>query len=382
VDSIDILKNLISFPTVSRDSNLSLINFVGELLAAHGIDFALVHDDSRNKANLFATVGPKGRGGVILSGHTDVVPVEGQDWSVPAFEMTERDGRLYGRGAADMKGFVAAALAAALKASRIKLKEPLHLALSYDEEVGCLGVRGLIDFLKLAPWRPRLCIVGEPTGMEVATGHKGKIAARATCRGREGHSALAPLALNAIHMGCDFVGALRAEQQRLIRDGAHDGDYDIPYSTVHVGKMNGGLALNIVPNLCALDFEIRNVAADDPKAIVSRLRVAAAEIAASGGAIAPEADIDIELVNSYPGLNTSNMSEAVAFVKSLNGANGTIKVAFGTEGGLFDSELGVPAVICGPGSMEQGHKPDEYVTVEQMHRCDRMLDTLIERLGG
>jgi acetylornithine deacetylase len=381
VDSIDILKNLIAFPTVSRDSNLSLISFVGELLAAHGVAFTLVHDHGGQKANLFATVGPEGRAGVMLSGHTDVVPVDGQDWSVPAFEMTERDGRLHGRGAADMKGFVAAALAAALRASKLELAEPLHLAFSYDEEVGCLGVRSLIDMLKAAPWRPRLCIVGEPTGMEVATGHKGKIAARATCRGREGHSALAPLALNAIHMGCDFVGALRAEQDRLVREGARDGDYDIAYSTVHVGKMAGGVALNIVPNLCTLDFEIRNVAADDPRAIMSRLRVAAAQIAGKAGASAPEAAVDIDIVNSYPGLETPTASDAVAFVKSLTGANGTIKVAFGTEGGLFNGELGVPTVICGPGSMAQGHKPDEFVTVEQMRRCDRMLDALLGRLS-
>jgi len=167
-----------------------------------------------------------------------------------------------------------------------------------------------------------------------------------------------------------------------VREGARDGDYDIPYSTVHVGRLNGGVALNIVPNLCTLDFEIRNVASDDPLAIMSRLRVAAAQIAGNAAAIAPEAAVEIDVVNSYPGLETANASEAVAFVKSLTGLNGTIKVAFGTEGGLFDGELGVPTVICGPGSMAQGHKPDEFVTIEQMRRCDRMLEVLIERLGG
>lgn len=380
MDSIEILRKLISFTTVSRESNLALISYVGSLMEARGIPFQLVHDRDGKKANLFATVGPADGAGVMLSGHTDVVPVDGQNWTVPPFEMTERDGRLYGRGAADMKGFVACALSAFLQASTMGLKTPLHIALSYDEEVGCLGVPSLIDALKTAPTRPHLCIVGEPTGMEVATGHKGKTAARATCIGREGHSALAPLALNAIHLGCDFVAALRSEQDRLQYEGGQDGDYDIPYSTVHVGKMNAGVALNIVPNHCVIDFEIRNVAADDPVGIMNTLRDAATGIVAAAAKIAPEAAIEIEIVNTYPGLNTPNASQAVAFVKSLTGANATIKVAFGTEGGLFAQELLVPTVVCGPGSMAQGHKPDEFVTIEQIHRCDRMLDALLSRL--
>jgi acetylornithine deacetylase len=279
-----------------------------------------------------------------------------------------------------MKGFIACALAAALRASRIELKTPLHLALSYDEEIGCIGVRSLVETLAAAPHKPALCIVGEPTSMQVATGHKGKIGARAFCRGREGHSALAPLALNAIHLGCDFVAALRAEQDRLAREGARDGDYDIPYTTVHVGKMNAGVALNIVPNLCQIDFEIRNIAADDAGAILERLRAEADRIAAAARDKAPEAAIDIEVFNTYPGLDTPTNSQAVAFVKSLTGANGTIKVAFGTEGGLFSRDVGTPTVVCGPGSMAQGHKPDEFVSVEQMHRCDDMLGKLLERL--
>ncbi|ESX71674.1 acetylornithine deacetylase [Mesorhizobium sp. LSHC414A00] len=381
MDSIEILRKLISFPTVSRDSNLELIGYIGELLDAHGIPFKLIQDEDRRKANLFATVGPTRRAGIMLSGHTDVVPVDGQNWSVPPFEMTERNGRLHGRGAADMKGFIASALAASLRASKMELNTPLYLALSYDEEVGCLGVRSLIQMLASTPVRPLLCIVGEPTGMAVATGHKGKIAARATCVGREGHSALAPLALNAIHMGCDFVTALRAEQDRLAKKGGRDGDYDIPYSTVHVGKMNAGVALNIVPNLCHVDFEIRTVATDDPECIMARLQHAAAMIVESAARTAPEATIDIDIVNAYPGLDTPGASDAVQFVKSLIGANGTIKVAFGTEGGLFDRDLALPTVICGPGSMAQGHKPDEFVTIEQICRCDAMLDALLLRLA-
>ncbi|MEI9400810.1 acetylornithine deacetylase [Mesorhizobium argentiipisi] len=380
MDSIRILEKLIAFPTVSRDSNLDLIGYVADLLQANGIASQIIHSPDGHKANLFATIGPADKPGIMLSGHSDVVPVDGQNWTLPPFAMTARDGKLYGRGAADMKGYVASALAACLKASKMTLRTPLHLALSYDEEVGCLGVRDLIEMLSAAPQRPLLCIVGEPTNMQVATGHKGKLAARAVCRGREGHSALAPLALNAIHLGCDFVRALRDEQDRLAREGARDGDYDIPYTTVHVGKINAGVALNIVPNLCQVDFEIRNIAADDAAGILDRLRGAAARIAADAASTAPEAAIDIEITNTYPGLDTPVASEAVAFVKSLTGANDTVKVAFGTEGGLFSRDLGTPAVVCGPGSMAQGHKPDEFVSVEQLRRCDEMLERLLSRL--
>ncbi|GAB0113202.1 acetylornithine deacetylase [Acidisoma sp. C75] len=380
MDSIDILAKLIAFPTVSRDSNLALIHYVAGLLGDHGIVCEIIPDHAHNKANLFASIGPADRPGVLLSGHSDVVPVDGQNWTLPPFEMTERDGRLYGRGAADMKGFVACALSAMLRAAQRELQTPLHLALSYDEELGCLGVHSLLDMLRAAPVRPRLCIVGEPTEMTVATGHKGKVGAHAIARGREGHSALAPLALNAIHLGCDFVAAIRAEQTRIEREGPRDGDYDIPYTTLHVGRFNAGVALNIVPNHCALDFEIRNVAADDPSVIMERLRQAAAGIVARAAEHAPEAAIDIEIFNTYPGLDTPRTSDAVAFVKSLTGGNATIKVAFGTEGGLFSAELGVPTVVCGPGSMMQGHKPDEFVSIEQLRRADAMLAALERHL--
>jgi acetylornithine deacetylase len=380
MDSISILEKLIAFPTVSRNSNLDLIEYVAGLLEGHGIAYELIHSEDGHKANLFATIGPSGVPGIMLSGHTDVVPVDGQDWTLPPFALTEREGRLYGRGTADMKGFVACALASLLKASQMQLRTPLNLALSYDEEIGCIGVRSLVEMLAGAPWRPLLCIVGEPTEMQVATGHKGKIGARALCRGREGHSALAPMALNAIHLGCDFVAALRKEQDRLARSGTRDPDYDVPYTTVHVGKFNAGVALNIVPNLCQTDFEIRNVAADNAELILDRLRVEAERIADKAKSVAPEAAIDIEVFNTYPGLDTPPDSHAVTFVKSLTGGNSTVKVAFGTEGGLFSRDLGTPTVVCGPGSMAQGHRPDEFVSVEQMRRCDAMLEKLLERL--
>ncbi len=378
--SIDVLERLIAFETVSRDSNLQLIDWVRGRLSAGGIDCLLVGDATGAKANLYATIGPADRPGVLLSGHTDVVPVDGQDWTFPPFALTRRGGRLYGRGAADMKGFVACALSAALRAGGRRLRAPLHLAFSYDEEVGCVGVRRLIDVLAEAPVRPAFCIVGEPTSMAVATGHKGKTALRATCIGREGHSAAAPLSVNALHLGCDLVAAIRARQAEIAEHGARDGDYDVPYTTLHVGRMSGGTALNIVPNRCEVEFEIRDLPADDPDVLVEGLRADAARIAEAARPLVAEADIRIEVENTYPGLGTSPDAEVVAFARSLPGAEGTTKVAFGTEAGLYSQRLGIPTVVCGPGSMAQGHRPDEYVTEAQIARCDAMLDAVLDRL--
>jgi acetylornithine deacetylase len=376
----EILDRLVGFDTVSSKPNIDLMVHVKGLLEDAGIVVQLIPDASGGKANLYATTGPSGVGGVMLSGHTDVVPVEGQAWSRPPFQLTEGEGRLYGRGTTDMKGFVACAVAAMLDAARRPLRVPLHLALSYDEEIGCMGVRSLIDMLKAAPVRPRFCIVGEPTGMQVATGHKGKVALRATCTGREGHSALAPLALNALHLAADFLGAVRGLQAELAVTGLRDGDYDVPYTTLHVGKMSGGVQVNIVPNQAVLDFEIRSLAGEDVPALIARMEAAAEAITAPLRAEFPEAAIGVERLWDYPGLGTPSDAGVVNFVKGLTGANGTIKVAFGTEGGLFDQRLGIPTVICGPGSMAQGHKPDEFVTIEQLERCEAMLAALIGRL--
>ena len=376
--SIEILERLIAFPTVSRDSNLALIDYARELLSAVGVDSVLTHDETGAKANLYATIGPQDRSGVMLSGHTDVVPVDGQDWTRPAFELTEANGLLYGRGTADMKGFVACALAAAEAASRRDLITPLHIALSYDEEIGCVGVHRMIDMLEGAPVRPAIAIVGEPTNLAVATGHKGKAGFRAACKGREGHSALAPLALNAVHLAVDFVNAVRAKQAELADAGKRDDEYDVPYTTLHVGRIEGGVALNIVPNRCDVLWEIRNLAEDDAGAIEAEIRAAADAIVAATGD--PDAAIEIERYMGYPGLATPPDADVVAFVRALSGSNGQIKVAFGTEGGLFAERLGVQTVVCGPGSMAQGHKPDEFVAREQIERCDAMMAKLLDRL--
>jgi acetylornithine deacetylase len=381
VQSLDILARLIAFDTTSRNSNMELMRYVSDLFTKSGLKPLLVPNAEGTKANLFVTAGPNVAGGVMLSGHTDVVPVDGQDWTLPPFALTQRDGRLWGRGTADMKGFVACAIESMLMASRRPLASPLHLALSYDEEIGCIGVRSLIDTLARAPFQPRLCIIGEPTSMAVATGHKGKTALQAQCIGQEGHTAFAPNFVNAIHLACDLGTIIRQQQARLQAEGGHDPDYDIPYTTLHIGRISGGEGRNIVPNRCDLTYEIRNLASDDPADIMAEIQRQTDTLVATAKSRSPVADILIRTTNTYPGLSTPPDAQAVQFVKSLTGANSTIKVAFGTEGGLFQQGLGVQTVICGPGSMEQGHRPDEFITRSQFDQCRAMLATLLDRLG-
>ncbi len=380
MNTTDILKKLIEFPTVSRDSNLELIHFISELIATKSVKPKIISNQEGTKANLFAVTGPKINNGVMLSGHTDVVPIDGQKWSKPPFKCTLENGLYYGRGTADMKGFVASAVNAFIKAQELHLSTPLYLALSYDEEIGCLGVRSMLDMMKKTSFLPSMCIVGEPTSMAVATGHKGKTALKASCFGSEAHSALAPTAINAIHLACDLVSEIRKMQDDLKINGNQDNAYDIPYTTLHVGKINGGIVLNIVPKETSVDFEIRNLANDNPNSIIEKLDIKIRKIINKAKKLTPSADIKVSITNHYPGLETDINSEVVSFVKSLTGSNDSIKVAFGTEGGLFSSELLIPTVICGPGSMNQGHKPDEFVSAEQLKACDHMLSTLLKRL--
>ena len=373
-----ILADLIAFPTVSRSGNRALVEHVRALVEPAGARVVLTDDG--DSANMWISVGPENVPAVVLSGHSDVVPVAGQAWSRDPFMLHADRGRLYGRGTADMKGFVAAAIRAVLLAARRPLRTPLHLAISFDEEIGCVGVRSLLPMLAAQPVRPLLVWIGEPTGLALASGHKGKSAYRVTCTGRAAHSALTPQGLNAIHLACDFIAALRTVQHDLISGTAPDPAYDVGYSTVHVGVIRGGEALNIVPDSCTLDFEIRDLASDDVTAIEARIRAAAEAIVAPWRDRFAEAAILIEPVNHYPGLDTRHPG-ALAFARAVSGHNGAeIKLAFGTEGGLFAQSLGVPAVICGPGSMDQGHKPDEFVTEDQLARCDAMLERMIARL--
>lgn len=377
----DILARLVAFPTVSRQSNLDLLDYVEGLLRPAGVRLQRYFSDDGSRANLWASTGPEIAGGVVLSGHCDVVPVEGQDWSRDPFTLHAADGRLYGRGTADMKGFLAVAIQTMLHAAARPLRQPLHLAISYDEEIGCLGVRAMLEARATHPERPALCIIGEPTTMRIATGHKGKSAMRACCFGQAGHSALAPNALNALHLGAGFINRLQARQDELREHGARDLAYDIPYSTIHVGTMRGGTALNIVPNHCEMEFELRNVAGDDPQGIIAGIHADAEAVAMPHRDRFPDARIEIAQVSGYPGLETAADHPAVALLQSLlSGDEPVIKVAFGTEGGLFHKAFDVATLICGPGDMAQGHKADEFITQEQLDRCHDFMSALVDHL--
>ncbi|AKF48996.1 acetylornithine deacetylase (ArgE) [Pseudomonas syringae pv. syringae HS191] len=379
--ALEILKRLIAFDTVSSEPNMALIEYVRELLASKGIESLIVKDETGKKANLFASTGPRDIPGVLLSGHTDVVPAAGQAWTMPPFQATLRDGRIYGRGTCDMKGFIALAIDAMLNAADMPLMRPLQLALSHDEEIGCVGVRRLLDVLHLAPVRPFLCVVGEPTLMQFAVGHKGKASYRTFCRGQEAHSSLAPRAVNAIHLASDFIAELRNSQKQIEQQGARDEGYDIPYSTVHIGRIDGGKALNIVPNLCTMEFEFRNLPGDNPDVLLEQLRERAEVLVREAKQLSGVAAIEIEVMNEYPALETHPSVEAVRMLHAF-AEPGTqhIKVSYGTEGGLFAGRLNVPVVVCGPGSIEQAHKPDEFIDESQMDAGERFLQSLLGSL--
>ncbi|MCC0016495.1 MAG: acetylornithine deacetylase [Rhodobiaceae bacterium] len=375
----EILEALIGFASVSTDSNLDIIGWIEDFLQRGGFDCHRVGDATGLKAGIYAVAGPKGPGGLLLSAHSDVVPVEGQNWTRKPFRLTEDDGLLYGRGTTDMKGFLACALAAAAQAAGTPLKKPLKLAISYDEEIGCVGIADMIASLEPGIGLPECCIVGEPTSMRAAIGHKGKVFLRATCHGTPGHTAMAPDFLNALHLAADFISALRDIQTRIEKSGPRDPAYAIPYSTVHAARLAGGVALNIVPERAVLDFEVRHLASHDPRTIIADIEAAAEAIAAPHRARFPDARIEVEVVKSYPGLDTPADHPFVATVCDAAGGVETTKVAYGTEAGYF-AGLGIPTVVCGPGDMDQGHKPDEFVAVSQLAACDAMLARLIEKV--
>jgi len=375
------LARLIGFATVSRDSNLELIEFVRDYLLGLGVDCELIYNAERTKANLLATVGPRVAGGIVLSGHTDVVPVDGQAWTVEPFSLSEAGGKLYGRGTADMKGYLASVLAAVPMFLASPLQRPVHLAFSYDEEVGCLGVRGLLEVLPQRIPAPALCLIGEPTELKPVLGHKGKLAMRCHVRGAPCHSAYAPYGVNAIEQAARLIGRLGDIGARLAEPQHHDARFDPAYSTVQVGVINGGTALNIVPADCRFDFEVRALPDFAPQAVADELQSYAEQaLLPAMQAVNADTAIRFEKISAYPGLATPADSAAAQLIARLCGSDDFSTVAFGTEGGLFD-QAGIPAVVCGPGSMDQGHKPDEFVSVEQMAACDRLMDRLAAYLS-
>lgn len=378
------IRRLVGFDTTSRESNLALIEFVRDYLDSEGVKSELTFDDAGRKANLFATIGPAEIGGIMLSGHTDVVPVDGQHWNSDPFAATLRDDRLYGRGTADMKSFIGVALAFVPEIRRNDLKLPVHLALSYDEEVGCIGVRRLIARFGGKPVRPRACIVGEPTGMRPVTGHKGKTSMRCRVHGAESHSALAHQGVNAVEAAAEIIAYLKGMARRLRREGPHDHDFQPPYTTVHTGTIHGGTALNIVPKECVFDFEFRNLPADDAAALAEEVRnFAETTLLPEMREVDPTTGFQFEELTKFPGFAIGADAEVTQLALALSGANRTGKVSFGTEAGLFD-EAGIPTIICGPGSIEQAHRPDEFIGLDQIGQCETFLRRLIGRLreGG
>ncbi|MEE9479496.1 MAG: acetylornithine deacetylase [Kiloniellales bacterium] len=382
-ESVALIEKLIAFETISMTPNLDLIEFVRGYLEQLGVRSELVFSEDRQQANLYATVGPENTPGVMLSGHSDVVPVKGQAWDSDPFKVRESDGRLYGRGTCDMKSFIAVVLAHVPLMLERGLKTPVHLAFSYDEEIGCVGVRRLIAMLKDLPVRPAMCVVGEPTGMKVIVAHKGKRALRVRARGLECHSSLPTAGVNAIDYAAELIGFIRTLAGRAAEQGPFDPEFEVAYTTLHTGTVRGGTALNIVPKDCAFEFEIRNLPDEDPEALVDEIKEYARErLEPEMQAVDPAAGFDFEDLSGYPGLDTDPGAEVVRFVQSLAGANDHGKMAFGTEAGLFHRRVDVPTVVCGPGFIEQAHKPNEFIALEQVALCETFMERLIDRLSA
>jgi acetylornithine deacetylase len=381
--SLELIRKLVSFDTTSRNTNLALIEWVRGYLAGHGIASTLTFDDDRRKANLFATLpardGNTTTGGIVLSGHTDVVPVDGQPWDTPPFEVTQKDDRLYGRGVTDMKSFSAVGLSFVPEFMRRGLSKPIHFALSYDEEVGCIGVRRLIADIVANGVRPAGCIVGEPTGMQLVVAHKGKKAWRCRVRGFEAHSSLTPHGVNAVQIACEIVAWISRRAREFRDAGRTDGAYDVPYTTVHVGTIHGGTALNIVPRDCAFAFEIRHLPFDDPDTFFAEVRAFAESFLPQMHAVAPGTHIEFDHVSTLPGFDTHEGSEITALGAACNGTHVFGKVSFGTEAALFH-DANVPAVICGPGHIAQAHQPNEWVSLEQIALCESFMRRLADRM--
>jgi acetylornithine deacetylase len=370
---LECLDRLVGFPTISRETNLPLIEYISLYLKQLDLPVRVFHNAERTKASLYSTIGPAREGGVILSGHTDVVPVEGQDWSSDPFRLVRREDRFFARGAADMKGFLACVLSLAKIAATRSLQRPLHMAMSYDEEIGCVGVRPMLRQLQSSLMTPALVIVGEPTQMQTAVAHKGKIAARVRCVGHACHSSQSPHGLNAIYLATDMIQELRGLQSEIIRNGTTDEAFAVPFTTLHVGTIHGGTALNIVPSQCTVEFEIRNLPADDPKVLLDRLQQRAVEKNARCRRAFRDSGINIEVFNDYPGLQAEEDAMMVRQAAAWSDGLAARKLDFGTEAGLFDQSLRVPVVICGPGNINDAHKRDEFVTLDQLRKCDRML---------
>ena len=383
IESLELIRTLVAYDTTSRDSNLGLIHWVRDYLGRHGIGSQLTYDDERRKANLFATLpaqdGNATTGGVVLSGHTDVVPIDGQAWDTAPFEATLVGDRLQGRGVTDMKSFCAIALAQVPELLRRGLRRPLHFALSYDEEIGCIGVRRLIADVAARQIRPGACIIGEPSGMRVVIAHKGKRSYRCRVRGHEAHSALTPLGVNAIQVASEIVTFLSRMGRQFRERGPFDAAYEVPYTTVHTGVMHGGTALNIVPRDCRFDFEFRHLPSENPDVLLAEVKRFAATLLPEMHSIDSGTHIEFDPLSATPGFESHQGGDIAELGKQWSGTRDVGKVSFGSEAALFH-HAGVPTIICGPGNIAQAHQPNEWVALDQLALCEQFMRRMADNV--
>ncbi|WP_085584372.1 acetylornithine deacetylase [Thalassospira mesophila] len=374
--AIDILGKLVAFDTTSKNSNLGLIRYVQDYLAQYDIETTLFYDETGEKANLLATIGPKDVPGIVLSGHTDVVPALEKGWVSPAFDMTERDGKLFGRGTADMKGFAACALALIPELVKQDLAIPFHLCLSYDEEVGCLGVGSMVEHLAKIDHPPRLAVIGEPTEMKVINGQKGKYSMRVTVTGTAGHSSFAPDHVNAIEYASRAIALISDVAREIETNGPFDPDFTVPHSTMLTTTISGGTATNVTPDSCEFTFEIRHLPDHDAAAVIDNIKTRITQtLDAEMKAREADTGFEWEEIFHYPGMGDCTDAESFALVRNIiDEVSG--KVSYGSEGGIFEKQGNIPSIICGPGSITQAHKRNEFVEISQLDECLAFLEKL------
>jgi acetylornithine deacetylase len=379
--TISLLERLVAFDTTSRNSNLPLIGFVREYLDRHGVSYRISTDGSGQKSNIHAIIGPQSAGGVALSGHVDTVPVDGQAWSGDPFSLRRRDGKLLARGACDMKGFVAACLAAVPDLQSRPLTRPVHLFISYDEEVGCGGVQRLLEDLTESGLKPDLCVVGEPSGMKPILAHKGKFNLDVSVRGLPGHSSDPARGVNAVQAAAEAIAWIARDARRLAAEGPFMPEFDPPYTTAHVGTVRGGTILNIIPEHAEFTMEWRYIPSDSPHRHMERLQAYVAEtIEPAMKAVDPACGFSYGITLQMPGMALPPDHALATMVKQVTGSNSAGAVSYGTEGGFYEA-AGIPTIICGPGHIAQAHQPDEWIAASELEACDAFIRHLADRLA-
>ncbi len=376
-DTARILSTLIGFSTTFEDSNLELIDWIRQDLHSQGIEARLIYDADKRKANLFATVGPTSADGIILSGHTDVVPVGNQEWSTDPFKASLRGDRIYGRGACDMKGFIASVLAHIPRWKDLPLKRPLHLAFTYDEEVGCIGVQRLLAEMESTNFRAAGCIVGEPTGMEYVVAHKGRLCGTCTVRGKAVHSSQAPSGINAIEFAARLIVYIQKLAQQESQTGLHDGGFDVPFSTMATTMINGGIAANTVPNHCSFTFDYRHLPSVDPSRILAQATAFKDQLVEEMQRVDPQGNIDLLHEVTSPPFMSAVADPLGSLLQGLAASPQGRKVAFSSEAGYFE-KANIPTVVCGPGRVEQAHRADEYIALSELDKCSQFLSGLMD----